>query len=77
MELLPIENPDIKYPELIYNEENCKVYFLQDNEFKLPKGMIKFNIKFTKNLCNNSDVKNEVIAHLLKKIIKLELNEIL
>ena len=77
MELLPIENPDIKYPELIYNEENCKVYFLQDKEFKLPKGMIKFNIKFTKNLCNNSDVKNEVIAHLLKKIIKLELNEIL
>ena len=77
LDLFPIENTSIKYPELIYNEENCKVYFLQDNVFKLPRGMLKFNIKFIKNLCNNSDIKNEVIAHLLKKIIKLELNEIL
>ena len=30
-----------------------------------------------KNLCNNSELKNEIIGKLLKKIIKSELNEIL
>ena len=66
-----------KYPELIISEENCLVHFLQDEEFNLPKGMIKFRINFVKNLCNNSEVKNEIISHLLKKMIKLELNEML
>ena len=76
---IPVTNSENikKYPELILDSENCKGFFLQDNEFKLPKGMIKFRIYFIKNLCNNSDIKNHIIAHLLKKIIKLELNEIL
>ena len=79
LELFQFEDKDNipKYPELIYDKDNCKAYFLQDNEFKLPRGSIKFRINFVKNLCNNSDVKNQVISHLLKKIIKLELNEIL
>ena len=71
------ENNKAKYPELILNEENCKAYFLQDSEFNLPRGIIKFRIYFVKNLLNNSEAKNEIISHLLKKIIKLELNEIL
>ena len=71
----PEENK--KYPELIMSHENCRVWFLQDNEFKLPRGQIKFEIRFVKNLCNNSELKNKIIAYLLKKIIMLELNEIL
>ena len=59
------------------DKENCKVWFLQDNIFKLPKGKIKAEFKFVKNLCNNSDIKNMAISHLLKKIIKLEINEML
>ena len=79
MEIYPNHNPEkiIKYPELIFNKENCKAYFLQDSEFNLPKGMIKLRIYFVKNLNHNSEIKNEIISHLLKKIIKLELNEIL
>ena len=79
LEIYPNHNPEkiIKYPELIFNKENCKAYFLQDNEFNLPKGMIKLRIYFVKNLNHNSEIKNEIISHLLKKIIKLELNEIL
>ena len=77
--IFPIENPETKskYPELIINCENCKAYFLQDSEFNLPKGMIKLKINFIKNLNHNSEIKNEIISHLLKKIIKLELSEIL
>ena len=79
LDIFPLENQENKqkYPELIVNEENCKGYFLQDSEFNLPKGMIKTRINFIKNLNHNSDIKNEIISHLLKKIIKLELNEIL
>ena len=77
LEVFPSSQPEQKYPQLILDKENCKAFFLQDNEFKLPKGMIKFRINFVKNLCNNSEVKNEIIGKLLKKIIKLELNEIL
>ena len=77
LEVFPPVQPVQKYPQLIVDKENCKAFFLQDNEFKLPKGMIKFRINFVKNLCNNSEVKNEIIGKLLKKIIKLELNEIL
>ena len=79
LEIYPIQNPEkkIKYPELIFDKENSKAYFLQDSEFNLPKGMIKLRIYFVKNLNNNSEIKNEIISHLLKKIIKLELNEIL
>ena len=75
LDLYPNEE-NKKYPELIMSYENCKVWFLQDNEFNLPRGQIKFEIKFVKNLCNNSEIKNEIISHLLKKIIELELNEI-
>ena len=75
-EIFPIEE-NKKYPELIMNYENCKVWFKLDNEFKLPRGQIEFEIKFVKNLCNNSEIKNEIISYLLNKIIKLELNEIL
>ena len=74
---LPEEEPYPRYPKLIFDKENCKAFFLQDNEFNLPKGRIKFRINLAKNLCNNSEIKNEIISHLLKKIIKLELNEIL
>ena len=79
MELLPIPNPDEiqKYPTLIFNKENCKAFFLQDTQFKLPKGIIGLRINLVKNLCNNSELKNEIIGKLLKKIIKSELNEIL
>ena len=66
-----------KYPELILSKENCDVWFLQDNEFKLPRGKIKFRINLVKNLCNNSEIKNEIITYLLCNIIKLHLNEIL
>ena len=59
------------------DEPNCKVWFLQDNIFKLPKGKIKANFKFIENLCHNSKIKNMAIAKLLKKIIKLKLNEFL
>ena len=79
LDIFPIPNRENipKYPELIFEKENCKAYFLQDNEFKLPKGIIKLRINFVKNLCNNSDIKNQIISRLLKRIIKLELNEIL
>jgi hypothetical protein len=40
---------------------------LQDTQFKLPKGIIGFRINFVKNLCNNSELKNEIIGKLLKK----------
>ena len=77
LDIFPIrENPPI-YPEKIMDEPNCKVWFLQDNIFKLPKGKIKANFKFIENLCHNSKIKNMAIAKLLKKIIKLELNEFL
>ena len=77
LDILPIcENPP-KYPEKIMNEQNCQVWFLQDNIFKLPKGRIKVKFYFVKNLCYNSDIKNMAISKLLKKIIKLELNEII
>ena len=66
-----------KYPELIINSNNCQVWFKQDNEFNLPRGQIEFEVKFVKNLCNNSEIKNEIISYLYNKIIKLELNEIL
>ena len=75
LEIFPIEENSPKYPEIIMNEENCKVWFLQDKIFKLPKGRIKVEFKFVKNLCDNSDIKNRVVSKLLKKIIKLELNE--
>ena len=77
LEIFPLENNNIKYPELILDKENCKAFFLQDGEFNLPRGRIKLRINFVKNLLQNSEVKNEIISHLLKKIIKLELNEIL
>ena len=77
LEIFPIGDNPPKYPEKIMDEENCKVWFLQDNTFKLPKGMIKVQFKFVENLCYNSDIKNMAIAQLLKKIIKLELNEII
>ena len=78
MEIFPTPAEEVqKYPQLIFDKENCKAFFLQDTEFKLPRGMIKLRINFVKNLCNNSEVKNEIIGKLLKKIIKLELNEIL
>ena len=77
VDIFPVPENNNKYPALILTEENCKVWFLQDNEFKLPRGQIKFRIKFVKNLCNNSEIKNEIISYLLKKMIKLELNEIL
>ena len=77
IEIFPTgENAPI-YPEKIMDTENCKVWLLQDNIFKLPKGKIKVEFKFVKNLCNNSDIKNMAISHLLKKIIKLEINEML
>ena len=79
LEIFPAPQTDEiqKYPQIIFDKENCKAFFLQDTQFKLPKGIIKFRIYFTKNLCNNSEIKNEIIGKLLKKIIKLELNEIL
>ena len=77
LDVLPTVENAPKYPEKIISEENCNVWFLQDNEFKLPRGRIKVEFKFVKNLCYNSDIKNEAICHLLKKIIKLEMNEII
>ena len=74
---VPDDEPKPRYPKLIFDTDNCKAFFLQDNEFNLPKGRIKLRINLVKNLCNNSEIKNEIISHLLKKIIKLELNEIL
>ena len=78
-DIFPIEEDKKmqKYPEKILDEQNCKVWFLQDQIFKLPKGRIKVKINFPKNLCHNSDIKNMALAHLLKKIIKLELTEII
>ena len=75
LDILPVPENTPKYPEKILDEPNCKVWFLQDNEFKLPKGKIKIEFKFIKNLNNNSDIKNEAISYLLKKILKLEINE--
>ena len=77
LDIFPVLEKNKKYPELILSQENCKVWFLQDNEFKLPRGKIKFIINFVKNLCNNSEIKNRIIAYLLNGIIKLKLNEIL
>jgi len=77
LDIFPIEEDSPIYPEKIFDKENCKVWFLQDKIFKLPKGRIKVQFKFIKNLCYNSDIKNIAISHLLKKIIKLELNEII
>ena len=78
-DIFPVEKDKMlqKYPEKILDEKNCKIWFLQDNIFKLPKGRIKVHFKFVKNLCHNSDIKNLALSHLLKKIIKLELNEII
>ena len=76
LDIIPNEE-NKKFPELIFNSNNCQVWFKQDNEFNLPRGQIEFEIKFVKNLCNNSEIKNEIISFLLNKIIKLELNEIL
>ena len=75
LEIIFTEEKGKKYPEKIMNEENCKIWFLQDNMFELPKGRIKVQFKFVKNICYNSDIKNRVVSKLLKKIIKLELNE--
>ena len=77
IDIFPIDEGSPIYPEKIFDKENCKVWFLQDKIFNLPKGRIKAQFKFIKNLCNNSDLKNMAISHLLKKIIKLELNEII
>ena len=77
LDIFPIkDNPPI-YPEKIMDEPNCKVWFLQDNIFKLPKGKIKVQFKFVEELLYNSNIKNMAIAKLLKKIIKLELNELI
>ena len=77
LDIFPIgENPP-KYPEKIFDDQNCKAWFLQDNYFKLPKGRIKVRFNFVKNLCNNSELKNRAVSKLLKKILKLEINEIL
>ena len=43
----------------------------------MPKGRIKVRFNFVKNLCNNSELKNRAVSKLLKKILKLEINEIL
>ena len=77
LDILPDDENPSKYPEKILDEQNCAVWFLKDNIFKLPKGRIKVHFKFIKNLCYDSDIKNFAVAHLLKKIIKLELNEII
>ena len=77
MDILPEPESPAKYPEKILDEKNCKLWFLQDTYFKLPKGSIKVEFKFVKNLCYNSQIKNAAISYLLKKIIKLELNEII
>ena len=77
LDILPISENVPIYPEKIMDTENCRVWFLQDNIFKLPKGKIKVQFKFVKNLCNNSIIKNMTISHLLKKLIKLEINEML
>ena len=76
-DIFPPEENLQKYPEKILDEQNCKVWFLQDNIFKLPKGRIKAQFNFVKNLCYNSDIKNRAVSALLKKIIKLEINEII
>ena len=77
LDILPAPENPVKYPEKILDENNCKVWFLQDTFFKLPKGRIKVVFKFVKNLCNNSDIKNTAISYLLKKLIKLELNDMI
>ena len=77
LEIFPTGENAPKYPEIILDERNCKVWFLQDNIFKLPKGRLKAEFKFVQNLNYNSELKNRAISHILKKIIKLELNEIL
>ena len=77
IDLYPLPENVSKNPEKILDDENCKVLFLQDSVFKLPRGKIKAQIRFVKNLCYNSDIKNEAISYLLKKIIKLEISEII
>ena len=77
LDILPSDDNMPVYPEKILDEQNCKVWFLQDNIFKLPKGRIKVQFNFVKNLCYNSDIKNRAVSILLKKIIKLEINEII
>ena len=77
LEIFPEPENPAKYPEKILDDQNCKLWFLQDTCFKLPKGRIKVEFKFVKNINHNSDIKNEAIAHLLKKIIKLDLNEMI
>ena len=71
-----LEGKEEKYPKKIMESENCNVYFLQDTTFKLPKAEIGIKFKLPMNLCDNSDLKNKIIASLLTKIINEELNEI-
>jgi insulysin len=70
LEIFPTGENAPKYPEIILDERNCKVWFLQDNIFKLPKGRLKAEFKFVQNLNYNSELKNRAISHILKKIIK-------
>ena len=79
LDLLPI-NADlekIKYPEKIFSNEKCELWYKQDTQFKLPKACIKVKFLFQKNICNNASIKNKILSSITSTLIKKGLNEIL
>ena len=78
IDILPIPENLQKYPEnLIKNNKNLEIWYLQDGIFNMPKAYIIGEYLLPIDLCNNSVLKNKVIAQILSEIIDDELGELI
>ena len=75
-ELLKEPDEIIKYPQKIFSNEKCRIWYKQDLTYKRPKAYIQLEIMLEKNVAKNDNVKNIILAQITEEIIKNELREI-
>ena len=76
LDLLKEPNEIIKYPQKIFSNEKCRIWYKQDITYKRPKAYIQLEIMLEKNVAKNDNVKNIILSSIAEEIIKNELREI-
>ena len=73
-----LKEPDeiIKYPQKIFSNEKCRIWYKQDLSYKRPKAYMQLEIMLEKNVAKNDNVKNVILSQISEEIIKNELREI-
>ena len=70
------EPEEIKqYPENIFTNEKCKIWYKQDVTYKRPKAYIQLVITLEKDIAKNDYIKNSILADIMEEIAKNELRE--